>query len=63
MTPIIPMISPAVETPVGLVPSFLAFETAPKITASKDGRSVQQANKPTKEQISDAIANPSVVFR
>ncbi len=60
--PIIPVIRPAVETPVGLEPSFFAFDIAAKITPSSDGTIVQHETKPTHEHMSDAIANPSVVF-
>ena len=57
-----PIIRPTVETPVGRVPSFLTFETAPKITPSSEGRTVQHETRPIIEHIKDAIANPSDVF-
>lgn len=62
INPIIPRIRPAVETPVGRVPSFFALDIAAKIMASSEGTTVQQAANPTIEHISDAIANPSEVF-
>ena len=62
INPIIPRIRPAVETPVGRVPSFFALDIAAKIMASSEGATVQQAAYPTIEHISDAIANPSEVF-
>ena len=57
-----PSIKPAVDMPVGRVPSFFALEIAPKTTASIEGNPVQQATKPAMPQIKEAIANPSEVF-
>lgn len=62
MIPIMPRIKPAVDMPVGRVPSFFALEIAPKMTARKEGRTVQQEHKPARAQISDATAKPSEVF-
>ena len=62
MMPIIPRIKPAVDIPVGRVPSFFALEIAPKMTARMDGKTVQQENKPATAQISDATAKPSAVL-
>ena len=60
--PMMPSTRPAVDIPVGLVPSFFALETAPNITARNDGIMVQHETRPTMEQISEATANPSEVF-
>ena len=54
--PIIPMTIPAVDTPVGRVPSFLLLETIPKITPKIDGTKVQHATIPTMLKINEAMA-------
>ena len=62
MMPRMPRIRPAVESPVGRVPSFFALEMAPKMTARKDGMTVQQETNPAMEHTKEATANPSDVF-
>lgn len=60
--PMIPSTRPAVDMPVGRVPSFFALDIAPKMSAKNDGSTVQQDTRPTMEQISEATAKPSAVF-
>ena len=60
--PIIPIIRPAVDTPVGRVPSLFALDIAPKMSAKNEGTTVQQETRPTIPQIRDATAKPSDVF-
>ena len=58
--PIALVIIPAVDTPVGRVPSLLDLEMIPNISPSIDGINVQQLQMPTMPKIREAIANPSV---
>lgn len=56
------IIIPAVDQPVGRVPSFFDLEIIPKIRPSNEGTNKQHVSMPIILKMPEATANPSVSF-